>query len=131
MTYNFSELSQAELLEEKAPCPQVLARWDDNTDPRSATKRIARVTIEIPATAESLSVTLFESLNDANRGGVILEVETELGGSGFQPVVVQTERGVQLHMAGDGEAKALLVALQHLLVANREDRGRIGSVCIT
>lgn len=111
---------------EEIPCPQVLCACGE----RASTKRIATVTVEVLATAGELSVTLYESLDDEDRGGVVIEVEAEGDYRDFVPVVVETDRGVQLHVAGDGEAKALLTALRYLLAAKRADRGEIGSIKI-
>lgn len=105
--------------------PDVLGQ----NEPRAGTRRIGFVEADIAALGgEKMKVSLFESLDDEDRGGVIIEICTERDGEGFQPVVRQAEGVVQIHMAGDGESKALLRALAYLLAMKRADRGVLGSV---
>lgn len=122
MTFKFADFKPKQEMQG----PQILGRMSGSSEARASTRRRAKVTIDVLATAEDLSVTLYESLDDEDRGGIVLEIESA-GEAGFQPTVVQTENGVQLHMAGDGEAKALLTALL-ILVSERTSKEPLGMI---
>lgn len=127
--FDFSDIGEAEIV--RVHGPSVIGENEDGlVDPRHATRKIGSVTIEIPATAEDIEVALFESLDDEDRGGIVIRIEVAGGGSGWMPHAKKLPRGIELHMAGDGESKALLTALASLIAMRRSNRGRLGRVVI-
>lgn len=61
------------------------------------------------------SATLYQSTDDEDRGGVVLRLEIEDSGSSFEPFALLTSKGVEIHLAGEAEAQAMLNALQEAL----------------
>lgn len=61
-----------------------------------------------------VEVSLFESTDGTKNGGVVLRLESDTL-EDFVPYVKLTERGVELHLAGEWEAEAYLRALVQVL----------------
>lgn len=62
-------------------------------------------------------VQVFTSVNDEDRGGVVLRFEIDDQGSSFIPFARNIEKGVEVHFAGDAEAITLINALRGVLAA--------------
>ena len=60
-------------------------------------------------------VQMFTSVDDEDRGGVILKFEIIDGDCEFIPFARMTEKGAELHFAGDAEAENLINALKSVL----------------
>lgn len=85
---------------------------------RASTRPVVRADVEYTSGATGkASVEVLESVDDEDRGGVLLRFRTQDGGSSFLPHAVVTEEGVDLHLAGQAEAAAFLEALRALLDA--------------
>jgi len=66
------------------------------------------------------AVTLFESVDDEDRGGFVISLAVGLSESQgpdccFFPYAALTATGVEIHIAGDSEGRAFLRALKHAL----------------
>ena len=63
---------------------------------------------------------LFRSTDDskASHGGVILRVTIENGGASYAPSFRVVEDGIELHLAGEAEAEALLRAIAGAIAAD-------------
>ena len=75
------------------------------------------------ATGES-EVTVHRSQGDLDRGGMILNFEVHNVEDSFLPTAKVTARGVELHIAGEAEAEAMVLALQTALMRLNADRAR-------
>lgn len=99
--------------------PMVRGRSADGEfldEKRAGTKRCGTVTRSYTAGAVGKArVTVFESLDVEDRGGCVLRIEIEDGGSSWVPDMVRTAKGIELHLAGDAESVAVLEALRFAL----------------
>lgn len=99
----------------------VLARQDgddiDTADVRAGTRLIRSVSEEFVSGALGcLTARLHRSLDDEDRGGVVLELTMrDDGGGAFLPHAVNSANGCSIHLCGDAEGEALLHALRALL----------------
>lgn len=63
----------------------------------------------------SVTAALHKSIDREDRGGIVLRLRVDDQGCAFLPLAVTTADGVDLHLAGEAEAEALLIALELLL----------------
>lgn len=93
--------------------PELMGRDDDELiDPRAQTRLRASVSHHFVSGATGdAQVDLFESLDDEDRGGVVLRLRVFDGGSSMVPWATLIPHGVELHLGGQAEAEALCVAL--------------------
>jgi hypothetical protein len=70
------------------------------------------------------SVTVYRSEQNLDRGGMVLRFAIENGESSFLPTATLTPKGVDLHIAGEAEAEAMIIALQTALVQLNADRAK-------
>lgn len=88
---------------------------DELLDPRAATRLAAESKEDFWGYNEgAMQVALYQSVGDEDRGGMVLTLSSD-GDENFCPHVVQTARGIELHIAGDGEADAAVRALIQVL----------------
>lgn len=99
--------------------PEIVGRDDDDfLDVRSRTRRRASVTHQFVSGATGdAHVELFESLDDEDRGGVVLRLRVYDGGSSMVPWTRNVPHGAEVHLGGEAEAEALCVALIQALAA--------------
>lgn len=91
-------------------------------DARATTEKIGEVTIPYGGGAQGVArVGLFRSVDDEDRGGVVLRLTVDDHGSSFVPTCRPLPNGAELHLAGDAEADALLRAIAGAIAA---DKGR-------
>lgn len=84
----------------------------EDLDERAETKLISTVSVPFQAGAiGTLRVQAFSSMDDEDRGGIVLRITVENDASAFTPYSLNIENGVEVHMAGDAEGKALVYAL--------------------
>lgn len=107
--------------------PEVLGRQTDekNENATSRAKTIPGPELTIPYTSGSMGsvcVQTFFSIDDEDRGGLVLRLSVEDEGSSFIPAARSTPEGVEIHMAGDAEAASLIRALRGVLAAMPEPR---------
>lgn len=97
--------------------PQITGRDEDgSTYDRSGTRRVCAVRVDYTTGAiGSISVRLFESLDDEDRGGLVLRIEGKDQGSSFIPYCKALPGGVELHFAGDAESAAAAIAIVEAL----------------
>lgn len=89
---------------------------DDLVDGRARTEQVASVTVPYEGAAiGSISVTIFKSVDEEDRGGVVLRVTGKDEASSFIPHCVQLPDGLELHVAGDIEGQSLIRALRSAL----------------
>jgi hypothetical protein len=89
---------------------------ETSAEARAETRHRLTATVEYCSGATGdARVDLFESVDDANRGGVVLRLSVKDGGSSFVPHAVVHPEGVDIHLAGDAEAEAFLLGLERLL----------------
>ncbi|WP_156781609.1 hypothetical protein [Comamonas aquatica] len=98
--------------------PKILGRMDDDDtiDERSSTSHIC--TAEVPfegGACGKVTVKVFKSDNDEDRGGLVFRITLDDLASAFIPHTVALENGIELHMAGDIEARSLVQALKKAL----------------
>lgn len=108
---------------------QVLGRSagdpNDAVGPRAKARPGPRITIPYTSGAiGDVTVQVFTSVDDEDRGGVIIRLAVNDGGSSFIPAAQATATGVDIHMAGDAEAACLIRALRAVLSALPEPRFR-------
>lgn len=106
--------------EEAVPDIRVIGRMDDDsTDERARCEVISTVSIpfEGAAVGEVIVIRL-ASCESEDRGGCVLKIEINNFASSFLPFAKKIDRGVEIHMAGDIEAKAFLAALRAALASD-------------
>ncbi|HPF12904.1 MAG: hypothetical protein H6830_07630 [Planctomycetes bacterium] len=69
-------------------------------------------------------VTVFKGKHDLDRGGMVLRFVVENVDASFLPHATITPHGVDLHIAGEAESEAMILALQTALTALNADRAR-------
>ena len=100
--------------------PSILGRTDDDdtTDQRATTRLTSGAFIKFEGGAVGqITVSAYQSNDDEDRGGVVLRVTLENDASSFTPVAKNVANGIEIHMAGDIEGKALIRALKSALAA--------------
>lgn len=98
----------------------VIGRMDDeSTDARASCEPVSSVFIpfEGAAVGEVHAIRL-ASTDCEDRGGCVLKITLRNDASSFLPFAKNVEGGVELHMAGDIEARAFLAALRALLATD-------------
>lgn len=97
--------------------PKIIGRTEDqNADIRAPTKLVHTVIVPFEGGANGeLSVSLFRSSDDEDRGGVVLRITLRDEEQSFLPTAQIIEGGVEVHMAGDIEATTLIHALKTAL----------------
>lgn len=65
--------------------------------------------------ADDITVSIWMSSLDEDRGGVVIDMEMESGYGGFIPYAENTEKGVRLHIAGYDEMGKLLKTLSEAI----------------
>ncbi len=76
------------------------------------------------------TVAVYRSVQDLDRGGMVLRFAIENGESSFLPTATLTPEGVDIHIAGEAEAEAMVIALQTALVQLNADRAKTVGVQI-
>jgi hypothetical protein len=110
-------------LEKKVTTPTVLGRLDtdapeDTPDPRAKTTLSAEVRVPFEGGAVGqVTVQIFRSEGDEDRGGVVIRVTIDDQGSSFIPHASLLPNGVELHIAGDIEGRSVVTALRAALHA--------------
>jgi hypothetical protein len=85
-------------------------------DFRASTKLVSSISESFEAgPVGKFNISKFISTDDGDRGGVVLRITLENEASSFFPYAVIVDNGIELHMAGDAEAKNLLVALRKIV----------------
>lgn len=98
--------------------PKILGRMedDDSIDERASTNLVCSEELAYEGGAVGkVTVSVFKSSHDEDRGGFVFRIEIEDCASSFIPHAVNTENGVELHMAGDIESVNLVQALKKAL----------------
>jgi hypothetical protein len=108
----------------RTDAPTILGRSagdsPDNADARAATVKVGEVSIPYTSGAVGVArVELFRSVDDEDRGGVVLRLTVDDHGSSFVPTVSVLPNGVELHLTGDAEADALLRAIVGAIAADK------------
>ncbi len=89
---------------------------DDAPDIRASTKLLH--TIVVPYTGGAIgkmSVSVYQSTDNEDRGGIVLRITIQDEGSSFLPYSENIENGVEIHMAGDIEGRTLVHAIKTAL----------------
>lgn len=99
--------------------PKIIGRNCDNTEgERAGTVPGPQMSIEFVSGAQGTAkVQTFTSVDNEDRGGVIFRFEIIDGDCEFIPFARNTEKGVELHFAGEAEAESLINALKGVLAA--------------
>ena len=101
------------------PIPDVIGRMpddDDMLDERASTESAASVTVPYEGAAiGSVTVQVFKSVDQEDRGGVVFRITGKDEASSFIPHCVQLPDGLEVHLAGDIEGKSLIRALRSAL----------------
>lgn len=94
---------------------EVIGRmFDESTDERAECEVVRSVSIPLCGFGDFHAV-LLTSTDCNSRGGCILKITLNEISSSFLPYAKNIDGGVEIHMAGDVEAKGLLAALRALL----------------
>lgn len=94
--------------------PPVIGRYNGNeTDERSSTELVSSTSVLIGlAGGDTVTCECFRSTDCTDRGGVVLRVSLDKDNPSFLPFAKNIEGGIELHMAGDIEARSLVAALK-------------------
>lgn len=94
--------------------PKIIGKFGDNeTDIRSDTELVSEVSVPLCINGDGeVRVSIFESTDSASHGGFVLQITMDKQDSGFQPYSVNKDDGVELHIAGEMEAKKVIKALK-------------------
>lgn len=98
--------------------PEVIGRSanDDYLDNRALTEEVASVIVPFDGGAVgSISVTIFKSVDNDDRGGVVLRITGTDDASAFIPHGVELPDGLEIHLAGDIEGESIIRALRGAL----------------
>lgn len=99
---------------ERCP-PDVIGRADASNliDHRSSASLVA--TARGMSGFGSIKIDAFASVDDEDRGGVVLRIRMTDRGDGFEPFARNIPGGVEIHMAGDAEGEGMMVAMREVL----------------
>lgn len=97
--------------------PKVIGRGEfDDEDDRSSTIHVRTVTERFEGGAVgALNISVFKSSSNEDRGGLVVRITIEDQGSSFLPTTRRIPNGIEVHMAGDIEARSLVKALRIVL----------------
>ncbi len=102
--------------------PKIIGRDDEGgaglqQDIRADTVPVHTVTLPYPSSvAGEVKVSVFRSLEDADRGGYVFRITVASDNMPlWQPFAKHIPSGVELHMAGDHEARQVIDALKTAL----------------
>lgn len=98
--------------------PRMLGRssCDGVVDDRAGTTLVARESEDYCQAAQGTNVVeIFRSLDDEDRGGIVLRFSTLDGDCSFVPHATAHQTSVNLYLAGDAEAAAFVTCLRRLL----------------
>ena len=97
--------------------PHVIGRGElDDEDERSPTINVRNITKKYEGGAlGALTISVFKSSSAEDRGGLVIRITIEDQGSSFLPTAKKIPNGVEVHMAGDIEARSLIHALRSAL----------------
>lgn len=88
----------------------------DRPDARSSTRLTGSASVPyVSGAVGETTVSLFQSEDQEDRGGVVLRIITRDASSSFIAHAERIEGGIEIHMAGDAEGEALVRALQAAL----------------
>ena len=89
---------------------------DDRIDERATTNLVYFEELAYEGGAVGkITVSVFKSSDDEDRGGLVFRIALEDRASSFIPYAVNTESGVELHMAGDIESASLVQVFKKAL----------------
>lgn len=89
---------------------------DNTTDSRAACELVSSVSIPFEGSASGeIQGSRFSSTDSEDRGGCVLKISLENDASSFIPFAKNVDGGIEIHMAGDIEAKSFIAALRALL----------------
>ena len=92
---------------------------DDSTDERARCEVISTVSIPFEGGAVGeVIATRLASCDNEDRGGCVLSITMNNSASSFLQFARNINGGVEIHMAGDIEAKAFLAALRAVLASD-------------
>jgi hypothetical protein len=92
---------------------------DDTTHARAQCKVVSSVSIPFDhAAIGEIHAVRLASRDGEDRGGCVLKITMEDHGGSFLPFAKNIDGGVELHIAGDMEARVLLAALRALLASD-------------
>ncbi len=80
--------------------------------------------------AGKASVSVYRSVQDLDRGGMVLRLGIQNNEASFLPTATLTPEGVDIHIAGEAEAEAMVIALQTALLKLNADRAKTVGVKI-
>lgn len=94
--------------------PKIVGKFGNNeTDIRADTELVSEVSVPLCINGDGeVRVSLFESVDSASRGGFVLRITMDKQDSGFQPYAVNKDDGIEIHIAGQIEAKKTIKALK-------------------
>jgi len=104
--------------------PMILGRAvgesPEHASERARTEKVCEVAVPYVSGATGTArAELFRSADNEDRGGVILRLTTEDGGSSFAPMFRVVENGIELHLTGEAEGNAFLRAIVGAIAADK------------
>lgn len=97
--------------------PKIIGRGELNDeDERSSSTHLHEVSVPFEGGAVgTLHVSIFRSSSAEDRGGLVIRVTLNNEASSFVPTAKKIPEGIEIHMAGDIEARSLVHALRTAL----------------
>lgn len=97
--------------------PNVIGRGEfGDEDERSPTINVRNITEKYEGGAVgAITISVFKSSSAEDRGGLVVRITIEDQGSSFLPTAKKIPNGVEVHMAGDIEARSFVHALRSAL----------------
>ena len=97
--------------------PAVIGRYaGTENDVRASTELVSSTSVLIGlAGGDTMTCECFRSTDCEDRGGVVFRVSLDKDNPSFLPFAKNIEGGIELHMAGDIEARSLVAALKGAL----------------
>jgi hypothetical protein len=97
--------------------PKIIGRDElDDESERSSSTHLHEVSVPFEGGAVgTLHISVFRSLSTEDRGGLVIRVTLDDQASSFLPTAKSIPQGIEIHMAGDIEARSLVHALRTAL----------------
>lgn len=101
--------------------PDIYGRDEHNVYQRATTTLAARAQRRFEGGAiGTATVEIFRSTETMDRGGVVIRMKMKDDASAFFPYAACIDEGIEIHLAGNEEARAMLAALVDALWTSKK-----------
>ncbi len=100
---------------------------DPNAAPAQRAKVVPQASASLAYTTGAVGtakVSIYRSQQDLDRGGMVIRLGIQDSEASFLPTAILTPEGTDIHIAGEAEAEAMVLALQTALLHLNADRAK-------